>query len=499
MSSACVYGDGAMKLSRGMRPDHGMTLPEVMIASSVLLVCLTALATLLGGAISSSETARMRDEAANLANERIEAARSLTYDNVGVHYASGVSGDPAGDILTPETVGDFVVNTECTWVRTTTGRAAYKKLVVRVSWEKPTYGQIEVTTMITGKSDIVTSGDLEVRLRYREDASPVENATVAIRDTNNSARSVTSDASGTAFFGQVAIGAVTMAVTPPAGYVVDTSTISSATVAADAVSTIIVYVQKPAQSTIHVAGTNGAAISGASVTLRRADGTVSSALVTDANGDVTFTQLLYADYTATVTKTGYASASSPFTLSVGNASPTVDFSMSALVGAGIHVRVFDTNGTQVPAATVAVYASGSSTAVQQGAGGTNGEISFTGLTAGAYTITVAKSSYTSQTGSTTLVDGSVSTVDFQLVAASSNGNMYITTRNASGTATSLRVIVSGSGYYRNDLYTSSSGTLTLTNLVPGSYSVQCYTKAASVATVIVAAGQTANVSISQKR
>jgi uncharacterized surface anchored protein len=248
-----------------------------------------------------------------------------------------------------------------------------------------------------------------------------------------------------------------------------------------------------------VVDTNGAAVSGASVTMRRADGAVIPALVTDASGNATFTQLLYADYTATVTKTGYASASTPFTVSVGNASPVVGFSMSALVGAGIRVRVFDTNGTQVPGATVAVYPSGSNTAVQQGTGGTNGEISFTALTAGAYTVTVAKTSYTSQTGSTTLVDGSVSTVDFKLVAASSNGNMHITTRNAYGVAASIRVIVSGSGYYRNDLYTDSSGNFTLTNLVPGSYSVQCYTKAASTATVIVSAGQTADVSVSQKR
>jgi type II secretory pathway pseudopilin PulG len=74
-----------------------MTLPEVMIAASVMLVCLVSLAGLLGGSITSSASAHMRDEAANIANDRLETARSLNYDRVGLHYTNGLYGDPAYD------------------------------------------------------------------------------------------------------------------------------------------------------------------------------------------------------------------------------------------------------------------------------------------------------------------------------------------------------------------------------------------------------------------
>lgn len=487
-----------MRFRRGARSDSGMTLPEVMIASSILLVCLTSLAGLLAGAVNSSSSARMRDEAANLANARIEAARSLAYDHVGVRFSNGVKGDPAGDILTPETVGAFVVATDCRWIRTTTGRAAYKQITVTVAWQQPTAGQVQVTTIIYGKSNIVTSGDLDVRLRYREDASPVVNAAVAIRAADNSARSVSTDASGEAFFGQVAIGSVALQVTPPAGYIVDTSTMSSVTVAADAVSTVIVYVQQPAQSTVHVSDTSGASVPGASVSLRRTDGSMTPTTTTDADGNAVFTQLLYSDYTASVSKVGYSSASAPFTLSPGAASPTVPLAIGQLLGVGMHVRVFDTNGTQVPAGTVTVRNDTNTTVLQQGVAATNGEISFAGLSAGTYDVTVDKASYVSRMIPLTLHDGDVGTLDFHMVPVASNGNMQITTYDKYGHAGGLRVIVSGGGYYRNDLWSDTSGKLTLTGLVPGSYSVQCYTKAASTATVIVNAGQTASVAISQR-
>jgi type II secretory pathway pseudopilin PulG len=480
-----------------------MTIAEVLIASSILLVCLTSLAGLLGGSITSSRSATMRDEAANLANLRIEAARSLAYDRVGVHYANGVWGDPQGDILTPESVGPFVVTTNCTWVRTSTGRAAYKKLSVVVSWQQPTQSQIEVTTMIYGKSALAVSGDLEMRLRYREDNSFVQNATVAIAASDGSQRAVSSDASGVAFFGQVALGAVNTVLTPPAGCVVDTSTLSNVVVAADAVSTIIVYIQRPAQTTVAVSDTQGAPIVGATVSLRRSDGLVLPSIVTGADGNAVFTQLLYGDYSASVSKSGYSQVTLPVSVTIGSPSPILPASISQLLGAGLHIRVFDTNGAQLPGETVTVRAHGSGTVLQTGVAASNGEISFSGLVAGNYDVTVDKASYVSQTSSDMVHDGDVDFMDFQLVPAVAQGNLQITSRDKHGNLKGLRLIVSGpSGYYHNDLYTSSSygqvGQLTLGNLIAGSYTVKTYDNAASTVTVIVNGGQTAYASVSQK-
>jgi type II secretory pathway pseudopilin PulG len=386
-----------MRIRKVRDTDRGMTLGELMIASSVLLVCLTALAGVLGGSVTSSRMARVRDEAANLANARIEYARSLAYDQVGLHYSNGAYGDPAGDIVTPEQVGGFTVTTECTWVRTSSGRAAYKKVVVHVAWQQPVPGEIAVTTMIYGKSEIVTSGDLVVRLRYRENSDPVVNATVGMVSFTGQARSVLSDSTGEAFFGQVAIGAATLSVVPPAGCVVDTSTIPAISIAADAVTTVIVFVQQPARATLHVTDTSGTPVSDATVTLHRSDGSALPAQATNASGDALFTSLFYGDYSASIAKEGYTSAVAPFSVTIESPQPVVDVSISQIILAGITARVSDANSTPIPGPTVTVRRTGESTPLQSGTAGTNGEISFAGFDVGSYDITVEKSGYVAQT------------------------------------------------------------------------------------------------------
>jgi type II secretory pathway pseudopilin PulG len=485
------------RVGRRVLSDEGMTLPEVMIASSVLLVCLVSLAGLLGGSITSSTSARMRDEAANMANDRLEAARSLNYDRVGVHYTSGLYGDPAGDIVTPETVGSFVVNTECTWVRTATGRAAYKKITVRVSWQKPIPSEVEVTTMIYGKSSLAVNGDLDVNVHYREDVAPVAGATINITAADGSQRAVVTDSAGQSFFGQVPIGDVVMVVTPPTGCIVDTSTLANITVAADAVSTINVYVQRPAQATVHVVDTAGSPVEGASVSLVRGDGAVIPAAVTGADGNVVFTQLVYGQYSASVTKAGYGPCTVPFSVTIEAPAPVVTATLSQQLGVGIRVRVFDVNGTQMPGAAVTVRDSGN-TVLQSGETASDGEISFSGFTPGTYGVTVEKTSYATQVRNTTLYEGDIDILDFYLVPASSNGSLDITSRDAHGNAHSMSVIVSGpNGYYRR-LTTGASGNYLLTELVPGSYRVRCTDHPASTVTVIVNGGQTAIVSVSQR-
>jgi len=475
-----------------------MTLPEVMIAGSILLVCLVSLAGLLGGSITSSSSAKMRDEAANLANLRIESARSLTYDRVGVRYASGLYGDPAGDIRTPETIGKFVVTTSCAWVRTAGGRAAYKKVTVQVSWQQPIPSSLSVTTLIYGKSALAVTGDLDVRLRYREDGAFVPGATVAIRALDGAQRAVVSDADGVAFFGQVAIGAVAVTVTPPEGCVVDTSTLASAAIAPDAVSTIIVYVQRPAQATVHVTDTNGTPIEGASVTLTRADGAVMPAVVSGADGNAVFPALLYGEYSATVAKAGYTGATVPVSVTIGVSAPVVPASISQVFGVGIHVKVFDVNSTQLSGSTVTVR-DAANVVVASSATAVNGEVSFTGLDVGVYGVTVDKPSYVSQSRSTTLHDaGDIDTLLFYLVPASTKGNIQITSRNDHGTLTSLRIVVKGpNNYNRNNLWTDVNGAYTLTDLVPGSYTVKCHDNSASTVTVIVNGDQTADAPVSQ--
>jgi type II secretory pathway pseudopilin PulG len=487
---------------RGMS-DEGMTLPEVMIAASILLVCLTSLAGLLGGAITSSTMTRSRDEATNLANARLEGARGLPYDSVGLRYPDGSSGEPPGTILTPEQVGRFLVTTECSWVQAASGRSAYKRLKVTVAWTSPMAGQVEVNTIIYGKSGISGAGDFLVKLRNRESPDPVTGTEVTLIAADGSTHRYSTDAAGEVLFGQVPVGPCTLSVAAPAGYIVDTSTLVGVAVSVDAVSTAIVYLQLPSQATVHVADANGTPLVSATVTIRRSDGAVSASTVTNSSGVASFSQLLYGDYTATVTHSGYADADLPFAVTLSDAAPVVQFVMSPGVHHGVRVRVFDSNGTQVPGATVVVKDQGGSV-VNQGVTGSNGEISFSITVVGNYTVTVSKAEYTGGSQVVTIHDEhDEEVVTFSLAAVQTKGNMHILTKGKNNKLQSLRVVVSGpGGYFRNDLWSSASvgqvGELWLNDLVPGSYSVQIYDDAGSAVTVIVMAGQTVDIAVSQR-
>jgi type II secretory pathway pseudopilin PulG/uncharacterized protein (DUF2141 family) len=483
------------------RSDSGMSIAEVLIASSILLVCLIALAAVLGGVITQSAQARSRDEATNLANARLETARSLSYDSVGVHYADGRNGEPAGSILTPEQVGRFVVATDCEWVQAGSGRAAYKRIKVRVSWRNPVPGSVDVNTIIYGKSTLLGVGDFLVKLRSRESPDPVAGTEITLVAADGSAHRVTTNASGEALFGQVPVGACTLSLAPDAGYIVDAGTLANTSVSGDAVSTAIVYLQHPAQAIVQVTDMNGAALSGASVKVVRSDGAVNASSTTGVSGAVTFSQLLYGDYTATVSRAGYAAATLPFTVSVSAPSPTVTFRMSASAVHGVRVQVFDSNQTQLSGATV-VMSTQAGVAVAQGVTGSNGEISFSTATWGNYTLTVDKTGYVSQTAPLYVHDNGVDEdlARFNLTAVQTMGNMHVLTTGKNNKLQSLRVVVSGpGGYFSNTLYSSSTGELWFNSLVPGSYSVQIYSDPGSAVTAIINAGQTADVSVSQRK
>lgn len=476
-----------------------MTLIEVMMASSILLVVLIALATVLAGSITSSQSAKSRDEATNLANARIEAARSLTYDQVGVHYANGAYGDPAGSILTPETIGRYTVVTDCSWVRDSSGRSTYKKLVVRVSWTQPSPGQIEVTTMLYGKSALATAGDLAVRLHYSEDAAPVTNGTVSIVTAGGTGLTLGTDSAGEAFFGRIGIGAVSVTIIPPAGCVVDTSRMSPASVAADQLTTLDVYVQKQTtNATVHVTDTTGAAVSGASVSLLRAtDGAIIPTATTNASGDVVFSSLFYSNYTAMVSKSGCTSSTQAFTVSVATPRPTVPVSVTKLVGVGLRVRVFDVNGTQIPGGTISLKHHGWGGVLQQGTAGSNGEYTFTTFDWGSYDVIVDKTAYVSQTQQVWLNDGDNKILDFHLTPAVTYGTLSITTKDKNGHLRSIAVTVSGP--YPTTGTSNSDGLLVLT-LITGSYQVRCSSEPVSAnVPVIISSGQTTPVTVSQTK
>ncbi len=479
-----------------------MTIAEVLIASSILLVCLTSLAGLLGGAIASSTMTRARDEATNLATDRLETARNMPYDSVGVRYADGSAGNPAGIILTPEVSGKYTITTECTWVQSSTGGAAYKKLKVAVSWTDPFPGRVEVNTLIYGKTNLSGVGDLLVQLSNRDSALPVTGQDVLFTASNGTTRRITTDSSGQALFAQVPVGSCTLSVAAPAGYIVDPSGLVS-TVSTDSASTAIVYVQRPAQATINVADMNGAPLSGTLVSIKRSDWSVGVTAYTDAAGVATFSNLVYGDYAATVTRAHYTGATLPFTTSPTASSPAVSFRMSPTVDHGVRVRVLDSNGTQLAGAAV-ILATQPGVTLAQGSTGSNGEISFSPLDVGSYSVSVSIAGYTGSSQTAVVrEEDSQALVTFSLAAVAVKGNMHVMSYGTNKKLGNLTLIISGpGGYYSNTLSTGSgtngTGELLLQNLVPGSYSVQISGKTGSAVTAVVNAGQTTEVAVNSK-
>jgi len=493
-----MHGGGERARHRtGRMTDAGMTLAEVVIASSILIVCLVSLSALLGGAISSSSMTRARDEATNLANSAIESARNLPYDSVGLRYADGSLGNPPGAILTPEQSGKYTIVTACTWVQAADGSTAYKKLKVTVSWASPIGGRVEVNTIVYGKTALSGVGDLLVQVSNREDPDPVTGQAVTFVAANGTTRRVTTDAAGQALFGQVPVGPCTLSLVPPAGYIADTTSLSGATVSTDSASTAVVYIQRPAQATVSVHDMDGAPLASTLVTIKRSDWFVGVTAYTDANGVVVFSNVLYGDYAATVSRDHYASATLPFTASPGAATPVVAFSMSPSLQHGVRVKVQDSNGTQISDAAIVLTLAG--TTPVQGVTGSNGEFLFTPVPEGTYSVAVSKTGYTGSSQTVTVRwDHDQETLTFSLSAVVVQGNMIITTTQGNAPTNCTLIVTGPNGYYSDTLRTGTSpnatGVLLLQNLVSGRYTVQ-KTGAKSNVPVDVAAGLTSTITL----
>jgi len=457
--------------------DRGMTFAEIMIASSILVVCLVSLSALLGGAISSSAMTRSRDEATNLANSALESYRNLPYDKVALK-----SGNPLGEILTPQTSGKYTIATECTWVSTGTPPVtAYKKLKVTVSWASPIAGKVEVNTIIYGKTALSGVGDLVVQLSNREspDSLASPDLVVALREITfvGTLIHASTDESGTALFGRVPVGSYDLSVELPesSGYIVDTTSLA-ATVSTDSASTAVIYIQKPAKVTVTVHDPTGV-LALTPVTITRSDGLVVGPVYTDANGDALFQGklyggVLYGDYAATVTLPDGWTATLPFTVGPAAAIARVDFRISPSGAPGVRAQVQDSNGTPIVGATV-VATQGAT--VYTGTTGSDGVMLFTPV-AGTCSVTVSKAGYTESTQDVTTLGGSDQKTLTFFLSAEPAGGMRILTYGTDQTAENNTIIVRGvlNGYYSNTLVTGPTpeGELLIKNLVPGDYTVQ---------------------------
>jgi type II secretory pathway component PulJ len=108
------------------RDDSGVSLLELVIASAILFIAAIGTVTALAFAASATQQSTTRTRALNLANQRLEQARAIPYDNVGVVYEDGSTGDPQGTIPAVETVGNLVITTAVDYLYGVDDRPTYK-------------------------------------------------------------------------------------------------------------------------------------------------------------------------------------------------------------------------------------------------------------------------------------------------------------------------------------------------------------------------------------
>lgn len=458
---------GTLRESR----ESGLSVVELVVASSILFIVAVSIFGVLGYAANASAMSDQRGDALNLANQKLEEARNLPYDNVGT-YTSTEWGDPPGSIPEILVVSDMVVTSNVEWVRDeASGRALYKHVSVSVSWETPGHGSVGLSTYIYGKSELVNVGDVLIRIVDMDTGDPVHNGRVVLAVGAGSPLTVYSDNDGEAFFGNISVGDAPLTV-DVFGKIVDASTPDVVSVAVEALTTIIVYVTDPAEAEVVVTDTAGLPVAGADVSLTDPGGGVSAQL-TDGTGSTTFTMLTLGAYDVHIEAAGYTHADASFSVSVGGESVLVEVVLA--VPSQFLVTVMDINGTPLTDATVRVYGPDPSAVEVDGSPAVtvaSGEAGFN-VAPGTYTVEVDATGYDPGTSVVVVPVEGVSEDFYLQVQTVTEGNLHIHVVDRRGRDVANRTIMvwGPNGYYALPR-TNGNGDVWLYDLQPGTYTVR---------------------------
>lgn len=451
-------------------------------------------------AVSSGQTAA-RIRALNMANQGLEQARNIPYDNLGIRYGNGAYGDPPGTIAATATVDGYGVRTEVWWTRDpVTGRSEYKNIRITVSWTKPLAGNVSVVSAVYGKSANANTGDLVVTVKDGSTNDAIQSAQVNVTPFDGSVqRAVAADASGTAFFGLLPIGLTPVRVSA-FGWLFDSAALTTPTIAPDLVTSIVAYGYRPCTAAITVTDTAGAPILDATVTLTDSRGRsrVSSA---GTGGIYNFADLLPDTWQVSVTAPGRTSATGVLGPMVAGGAYALGISLTQYVPPGaLRVRVRTVAGATISGASVSV--TGPTPGIGAISGSpqitpTSGEAFFASVASGTYAVTVTKTGYQTTALAVTVVSG----VQYLAVvtmpsSAPSTGNISVLVQRSNGNPR-VGWTVTASGASGNvTRVTDGQGAVTFAGLPVGSYQVSTSNGNRQASqTVQVTGGQTSQVTL----
>jgi len=367
----------------------GFTIAEYITAVAILLtVVIGAMSALTYAGTASAGTVR-RDEAMNLANQRLEQARNQPYDNLGTSWPGA----------NPIVVGDYTVDTLVTWARDASNRSTCRVVHVTVSWETPRSGQVDVETRIFGKSEVSNTGDVLVNVVEAKSGgltAPMPGASVTLTPSVGPSQRVLTDGEGGAFFGHTPAGSFTF-YAQRAGFVVDHSAyVTPPTVTGGGTTTCQVTAHKPSsyKFTFACPGQPSVPAVGVSITGVKANPMATKTV----NGNETlFDDLLPDNFAIAYTlPAGYQlAAGSPTNFSIAQGNTNSGVTVNLLKNTVFTITVNDDRGTGYPVAgaTVALSgpASGSATTNSQG------QATFTISASGTYTVVASKTNYVGAT------------------------------------------------------------------------------------------------------
>jgi type II secretory pathway pseudopilin PulG len=314
-------------ITTALRHDRGFTIVELVVAAAILLFTVTAAVSGIMVAAQTEQLSERRTEALNIANQQIELARNLAYDQISTVVPS--NGLPAGMVPNIQTIGAYTITINIAYgTYGASPSSSYKTISAVVSWLLPVAGSVTVSSDIAGASGTQDYNFGVVSLTVQNEGSPaqgVAGVSVVLTDASSRTYSVVTTASGVALFTYVPSGNITFAATLP-GYVIDTVA-SPVCVANTTTAYGPVTAHALRTGVVHCLSATGGAIAGVTVGLSAGPSVVAS-VQTDANGNATFPgELVKGTYTIGVAHAYYQLAA-PALLTVGSTDANLSITLA---------------------------------------------------------------------------------------------------------------------------------------------------------------------------
>jgi type II secretory pathway pseudopilin PulG len=465
------------------QPDGGFTIVETVMAISILLIVTLSVMGTLAFATATEATSVQRQKALDIANQRIDTAKAMTYGDIGV-----VGGNPPGAIQPEVTIDGFLVETavQRKWeaVSGTQTASTYKTITVTVSWQTPRYGHVTVDSAIFGRDSFANVSDLVVHVVDGDDGNaPMAGAIVAVDPNIGAVQTQYADSDGTAGFGRLPSGltAVNVDFTP---YIFDVSPFTSLSLVPGALTEITISGWKASDVTINVHDASGNDVAGATVVF---DGTNSQ--TTDSSGAAFFGDLLPNGLAGTpdtygyqVTVPGYSTISGTVpAFGHGDSHITVQVTLPSVTTGRLIMKVYSTQTGQPLAGATVTCSKPTLTSATTDA---NGEVSFTVTGSTPITGAVITPTLTGYTGSaitTTLVPGVIRTGTLPMTPSTATSSLRIyTQKSQNGTYVArgpywirIRNVTTGRTVYRWVYPYTNATTGILVIPVPAGSAYQC--------------------------